>query len=617
MATYNSINAPTTASTVVSGNGTGFTALGYSSTGGTSNLVSRDSNGNTFSNNFTSSVTSTVSSGSPVNLSAGTTRLQIITGTSTQTFKLPNATQLNVGTTYEFDNNSTGLVSINDNSNTLVTTVVAGGYKRVVVTNISSPAGVWDSHSLISVNSSWGTLGATTAGYINANSLNAAYTTTATAAGTTTLTALSTQQQYFTGATTQTVVMPVTSTLVLGQSFLIVNNSSGIVTVQSSGANTIKAMGANTVLIVTVILTSGTSAASWNIEYSAQNATGTVTSVDVSVPSVLSISGNPITTSGTLAIGYSGTALPVANGGTGLTSTTANEILYSSATNTIAGLATANNGVLITSNSGVPSLLANGSTGQILTATASAPPSWTNTAGIGFSPNSSINLYDDFMSFANDNGVVPSIDGSLSWTSHLSSATTNYGYIPTATTDSAHPGILSSASFTSGSCNVWLTGNNSTGTSYACIVLGGGQIVLNWVFNIVTASSVTNRYTLRLGLGTTAATEFANGCYVEYSDNINSGNWNFKTANASTRTTSNSSIAVTTGWHNCQITINAAASSVSFVMDGVSMGSAITTNIPTAAIMPSVQSVWTAGTIPSGAQLIDLFYMTQTLTTAR
>jgi hypothetical protein len=46
---------------------------------------------------------------------------------------------------------------------------------------------------------------------------------------------------------------------------------------------------------------------------------GTVTSVAATVPSFLSISGSPITSSGTLAIGYSGTALPVANGGTGVT----------------------------------------------------------------------------------------------------------------------------------------------------------------------------------------------------------------------------------------------------------------------------------------------------------
>ena len=42
---------------------------------------------------------------------------------------------------------------------------------------------------------------------------------------------------------------------------------------------------------------------------------GTVTSVDATVPSFLSVSGVPITSSGTIAITYSGTALPVANGG--------------------------------------------------------------------------------------------------------------------------------------------------------------------------------------------------------------------------------------------------------------------------------------------------------------
>lgn len=46
---------------------------------------------------------------------------------------------------------------------------------------------------------------------------------------------------------------------------------------------------------------------------------GTVTSVAATVPAFLSVAGSPITTSGTLAISYSGTALPIANGGTGQT----------------------------------------------------------------------------------------------------------------------------------------------------------------------------------------------------------------------------------------------------------------------------------------------------------
>ena len=49
---------------------------------------------------------------------------------------------------------------------------------------------------------------------------------------------------------------------------------------------------------------------------------GTVTSVNATVPSFLNVAGVPITSSGTIAISYSGTALPIANGGTGSTSTT-------------------------------------------------------------------------------------------------------------------------------------------------------------------------------------------------------------------------------------------------------------------------------------------------------
>ena len=49
---------------------------------------------------------------------------------------------------------------------------------------------------------------------------------------------------------------------------------------------------------------------------------GTVTSVAATVPSFLSVTGSPITSSGTLALTYSGTALPVANGGTGASTLT-------------------------------------------------------------------------------------------------------------------------------------------------------------------------------------------------------------------------------------------------------------------------------------------------------
>lgn len=102
---------------------------------------------------------------------------------------------------------------------------------------------------------------------LTANNHIEGYTTTATAAGTTTLTVGSTRLQFFTGSTTQTVTLPVTSTMVLGQQFVISNNSTGLVTVNSSGSNAVKILGANTVGVFTVILTSGTSAASWDAYY--------------------------------------------------------------------------------------------------------------------------------------------------------------------------------------------------------------------------------------------------------------------------------------------------------------------------------------------------------------
>ena len=67
---------------------------------------------------------------------------------------------------------------------------------------------------------------------------------------------------------------------------------------------------------------------------------GSVTSVAASVPSFLSISGSPITTSGTLAITLSGTALPTTSGGTGLTSLTANYIPYGNGTSAFNSVST-------------------------------------------------------------------------------------------------------------------------------------------------------------------------------------------------------------------------------------------------------------------------------------
>lgn len=79
--------------------------------------------------------------------------------------------------------------------------------------------------------------------------------------------------------------------------------------------------------------------------------TGTVTSVAMTVPAFLSIAGSPVTTSGTLALTLSGTALPAANGGTAQTSYTKGDVLVASGATTLVKLAVGTNNQVLTADS--------------------------------------------------------------------------------------------------------------------------------------------------------------------------------------------------------------------------------------------------------------------------
>lgn len=83
-------------------------------------------------------------------------------------------------------------------------------------------------------------------------------------------------------------------------------------------------------------LSTNGSTASWST-VAAGNA-GTVTSVSATVPAFMSVSGSPITASGTLAFSLSGSALPASSGGTGQTSYAVGDLLYAGTTTTLAKL---------------------------------------------------------------------------------------------------------------------------------------------------------------------------------------------------------------------------------------------------------------------------------------
>jgi len=108
--------------------------------------------------------------------------------------------------------------------------------------------------------------------------------------------------------------------------------SQSITIKQGSGAGVTIATGTK-VMVYTDGLGSGAAVISAN---PTSSTSGTVTSVAATVPSLLSISGSPITSSGTLAFTYSGTALPTANGGTGQTSNfTQYGVVYAPTTTTL------------------------------------------------------------------------------------------------------------------------------------------------------------------------------------------------------------------------------------------------------------------------------------------
>jgi hypothetical protein len=137
-------------------------------------------------------------------------------------------------------------------------------------------------------------LSSTTAGVTSWSSLGPAtyativgYTTTVTSASPVTLTSSSTFYQFFTGSTAQTVVLPVTSTLATGWTFNIVNNSTANITVNSSGSNLVATCLPGTTLRLICILTSGTTAASWDSEVVGfTTVTGTGNNVLATAPTI-------------------------------------------------------------------------------------------------------------------------------------------------------------------------------------------------------------------------------------------------------------------------------------------------------------------------------------------
>jgi hypothetical protein len=266
------------------------------------------------------------------------------------------------------------------------------------------------------------------------------------------------------------------------------------------------------------------------------------------------------------------------DGGTGQTTYTTGDVLYSDASNSLAKLPIAS----------IP--------GSIFVADDSGIVSWSDDIVL---------IHDDFI----EPEAIAGVAGN--W-SHTKTATGDFDIGPV---DSGHPGIKKLSVAASGDDAI---SYRSTQTGDV-IALGGGFMRIDFIIKIDTLADATDDYDLWLGLSdSTAFISEVNttAVAVEY-QRSNSVNWTGLTRSASTTTVASggSTSAVDTNWTHIRIDINADATNVDFYVDGTDIGSS-TTNIPSAGMFPFIKMTKTAGTNARSVGM-DVFRLYQKLTTTR
>ena len=301
--------------------GVSYGGTGVTASSGANSVVLRDANQNTSLNNIFRNITSTVSAAGTTVLTAASSFTQVLTGTLAQTYQLPDATTLTNGASFQFNNNSTGALSIVNNGSGPVATVPAGGATQLFLTSTSTANGTWDTHGFIPENILWGTnslylaTDVITGGTWNGGTIGTAYGGT----GLTTFTSGGALYATSTSSLTSG-TLPVTAGGTAATTF----TANGVL--YGSGTSALGVTSAGTTGQVLLANTSG--APTWGSVPS----TGAVTSFQTS------LNGLTPSTASTGAVTLAGTLGPT-SGGTGLASYTTGDIIYASATNTLAALA--------------------------------------------------------------------------------------------------------------------------------------------------------------------------------------------------------------------------------------------------------------------------------------
>lgn len=160
------------------------------------------------------------------------------------------------------------------------------------------------------------------------------------------------------------------------------------------------------------------------------------------------------------------------------------------------------------------------------------------------------------------------------------------------------------------------TGVVAVGLNSGVMALGDGDTMIEQAIKMPVLSVLAERFTVRVGFLSLAGGDPTNGAYFRYADNVNSGNWQLVTRSGGVETAVNLSTApVANTWYKLTVIVNAAATLVTFYIDGVSVGTS-STNIGTANIGGGMQIVKSLGTT-SRLLYSDFIFVTKKFTTPR
>ena len=136
----------------VASGGTGLTA-----SSGANSVMLRDSNQNVAINRLNQANTNTAAAAGVTTLTAASAYSQTLTGTGAQTFRMPDATTLSTGVAFIFNNNATGTLTLQDSASGAIGTITSGGAVELICVSTATVAGTWDYHGFLPENVTWGT----------------------------------------------------------------------------------------------------------------------------------------------------------------------------------------------------------------------------------------------------------------------------------------------------------------------------------------------------------------------------------------------------------------------------------------------------------------------------